>query len=352
MKRYRLVIIGFGNIAKSLIEIVATRQEYLEEEHELVLDIVAVVDLWGAIIAPGEGTIAYSDLQKLAEGGCKPEELPGFVSGISATEVIRTVKADVMIELTPTNPKDGQPAMSYIEEAFAASMHVVTANKGPLVVDLKRVNSMAKAAGKMLKFGTATAAALPTTNVGYYDLAGSRILSISGILNGTSNFVLTKMREEGLSYREALQIAQSMGIAEYDPSLDVEGMDTAIKLIILANALLKADLTLDDLSITGITGLSAEDIANATADGKAYKLIGEATVYQEEGGVKVSASVAPKLIDATDPLYAVNGTAKAVSFSTDLIGTLLVTGGNSSPKGAAAAVLRDLVNLAREDDTL
>ena len=350
MRNYRLCLVGFGNVSRCLVSLLAQREQFLAEKHNVTFSVTAVVDLMGAAFADAEGCLNMQELSLLVQRGGSIEELSGFRAAVLATEAIAAAKADIMIELTPTRPDHGQPARDHILHAFGAGMHVITANKGPLVVAYRSMMQAAEKAGKMLKFGCATAAALPATNVGYYDLAGCRIEAISGILNGTSNFILSCMHQDGVSFDAALALAQSMGIAETDPSLDVDGIDTAIKLVILANALMGADATLDDVSIQGIRHLTPEMISEAASDSMAYKLIGNAVAEVDAtGSSALRLSVSPGLVHQSEPLYGVGGTAKAVAYSTDLMGTLLVSGGNSNPVAAAAAILRDLINLAREE---
>jgi homoserine dehydrogenase len=346
MSSYRLCLVGFGNIARRLVEIFINREQFLSDKHGVSFKVTAISDLEGAVIAPPGEEISFALLDRLIRGNDPISKLPGFRVGFGALDTIASADADIMIELTPTRPKDGQPALDHILKAFDQGMHVVTANKGPLVVSYQKVIDASLKAGRMFKFGCATAAALPSTNVGYYDLAGCDIENISGILNGTSNYILTCMHDEGLSFEAALARAQEMGIAETDPSLDVNGTDTAIKLVILANALLDANLTLSDVKVDGIRGITSDMIKAAKADGKAYKLIGRALRDVEQ---RVLVHVAPQLVPQSDPFYQVEGTAKAISFSTDLMGTLMVSGGASHPVAAAAAILRDLINLSREE---
>lgn len=345
MKTYKLCLIGFGNVARHLVGILASRRHFLKEKHGVAFEIAEICEIGGAFQAPPG--FAVQSWQDIIQNHKNIDSLPGYRPGLSAEDVIASSAADILIELTPTKVEDGQPALQHMLSAFQNGMHVVTANKGPLVVAYRQLIEAAEQAGRMLKFGCATAAALPTTNIGYYDLAGCEILAVEGILNGTSNYILSRMHQDELSYEAVLREAQEMGIAERDPRLDVSGFDTAVKCIILANALFDARIGLSDAAIEGIETITPQMIAEAKQSGEAYKLIGR--VERCDGEARVRVCVTPQRIAAEHPLYTVNGTAKAVAFTTDLIGTLLVSGGNSSPTGAAAAILRDLINLAREE---
>jgi homoserine dehydrogenase len=166
-------------------------------------------------------------------------------------------------------------------------------------------------------------------------------LSAEGILNGTTNYILTRMYEDGCPYAEALAEAQKMGVAEPDPSLDVEGRDTANKILLIANEVLQAGLSLGDIPVEGITRVKPEDIQKARKEGKVIKLIGKA----EKKDGKVAASVAPMALPADHPLASVRGTEKAVSYLTDTMDRVTVSGGKSNPMGAAAAILKDIIRI-------
>jgi homoserine dehydrogenase len=189
----------------------------------------------------------------------------------------------------------------------------------------------------------ATAAALPTLDVGQTCLAGAQILSIEGILNGTTNFILTKMQDEGYQYLDALQEAQTRGIAETDPTLDVEGFDTANELVLLSNALLGTGYRPDEVSRHGITHITLPMVMDARRVGKRLKLIGRAGLSHG----KVRLSVAPEELALDHPLASVQGAEKAVTYETDTMGRVTVMGGRSSPTAAAAALLKDIINLSR-----
>ena len=189
----------------------------------------------------------------------------------------------------------------------------------------------------------ATAAALPTLDVGQTGLAGAQILRIEGILNGTTNFILTKMQDEGYQYLDALQEAQARGIAETNPTLDVDGFDTAYNLILLSNTLLGTEYGPNDVNRHGIRHITPTMVLDARHAGKCLKLIGRAAL--SHGRVRLS--VAPEELALDHPLASVHGAEKAVTYDTDTMGRVTVMGGQSSPTGAAAALLKDIINLCR-----
>jgi homoserine dehydrogenase len=171
-------------------------------------------------------------------------------------------------------------------------------------------------------------------------LAGANVLTVEGVLNGTTNYILTRMHVEKCSYETALKAAQEMGIAETDPTLDVAGFDTRNKLIVIANRIFDKHFGPDDVAVEGITRITSADIEKAVAAGNVIKLVG--TAERDEGGLKIS--VGPKVLEMTHPLAAVNLAEKGISYLTDTMGRVTVTGGKSSPTGAAAALLKDLIH--------
>jgi homoserine dehydrogenase len=267
---------------------------------------------------------------------------PLWKPGLTVESVLRTVKPGILVECTPSNIQTGEPGLEHIRAALKAGWHVVTANKGPLVVDSKGLRDLARRNHVVLKYSAATAAALPTLDVGIYSLAGAEVQAIEGVLNGTSNYILTRMAE-GVAYEEALREAQDRGIAEHNPALDVEGWDTAVKLLLIANSVLGLELTLKDIEVEGITRIPPELLAGARKEGRAIKLMGRLT----GAAGRWKAEVSPQIIDRSHPLFGVTGTNKGITFLTDTMGSVTVTGGKSDPRGAAAALLKDIIHIFR-----
>ena len=245
---------------------------------------------------------------------------------------------DYLVELTSTNIKTGEPALSFIKTALSKGINVVTGNKGPILLEYKKLKTLAEKTGVYLGIGCTVGGALPSISCGKYDAAGAKIESIEGVLNGTTNYILNAMKFENKTYEEALNNAKEIGIAEKDSYLDVKGYDTAIKTIILSNALMESDLSLDDAEIEGITGVTLEDIRKADSKGRKIKLVGQA--FRENGIVKVR--VKPKELDENSPLFFVEGKNKGVFYKTDILGDITVIGGASAPENAAASILRDI----------
>jgi homoserine dehydrogenase len=331
-----VVLAGFGHVGKAFFGLVQEKHDYLQKRLGLDFRFKAILKSDGGYVFASGAT------------GAKKPALPIELSpagsrwspGLAAEAVLKADRPGVFVECTPSNIRTGEPGLGHVRAALKAGWHVVTANKGPLAVDFKGLRSLAYANQRHLKFSAATAAALPTLDVGLYSLAGADVLSIEGILNGTTNYVLTKMGE-GISYKQALKGAQDRGIAEPNPALDVEGWDTAVKLLLIGNFVLGLDLTLADIKVEGITGIRPELWRSAREEGKAVKLIGRIA----RTGTRWEAAVAPELVAAAHPLFGVSGTNKGITFLTDTMGSVTVSGGKSDPRGAAAALLKDIIHI-------
>jgi homoserine dehydrogenase len=341
----RLILCGFGKVGKAFATLVLERQDLLHRKYDLDLAVVAVVDIGGAALAPrGLDTIPLAELLEHVGAGGAVEGFGDYgIPGAVGEAIIESLPADLVVEATPTNLVTGQPGLSHMRAALTHGLQVVAANKGPLVLHYAELQQLAKTHAVRICMSAATAAALPTLDVGQVCLAGAHILGIEGILNGTTNFILTKMQHEGYSYTDALQEAQARGIAETDATLDVEGYDTANKLILLSNTLLGTAYGPGDVVRRGITDGTAQMVTDAHRSGKILKLIGRATAIQD----RVHLSVAPEDLPLDHPLASVHGAEKAVTYATDTMGRITVMGGHSSPRGAAAAMLKDIINLCR-----
>ncbi len=342
MRTLRILISGYGGVGRAFAALLNSKRDQLAAQYGLSLPLVAVVTSKGAAVAP-KGELPLDALLALGRRD-SPTLLDGYGSGATTVALIERDLADVLIETTPTDIQTGEPGMTHLRTALERGLHVVTATKGPLVLAFPTLRRLAETKGVALKFSSATAAALPAFDLGAYCLAGTRILKIEGTLNGTTNFILTRMAQQSESYADALAEAQRRGIAEPDPTLDVEGWDSANKLVIIANAVLGADLTLDQVGVSGITDVTAADLRAATADSKTLKLIAEAEVTDG----RVRASVGVRALPLDHPLAHVTGSEKGITYTTDTMDRVSAVGGKSDPRAAAAAMLKDVINLARE----
>ncbi|MFH1763116.1 MAG: homoserine dehydrogenase, partial [Gemmatimonadota bacterium] len=237
----RIVVCGMGKVGQAFVNLLIQKEGDLQKRYDLTFKVVAAVDIGGTAAATS-GLPLPALMAHLKKGG-RVEEMPGFgKKGLSGKEALSSIPADLLVETTPTNIKDGEPGMTHIRTALTYGRHVVTAAKGPLVLSYNELKELARKSKVRMMISAATAAALPTLDVGLTCLAGTEVLAAEGILNGTTNYILTRMSEEGTAYADALAEAQKMGVAEPDPSLDVEGRDTANKILLVANEVFLAAL--------------------------------------------------------------------------------------------------------------
>jgi homoserine dehydrogenase len=260
---------------------------------------------------------------------------------MTALELIRQLDADVLCEATPVSLKDGEPGISCMRAALAKSMHVVTANKGPLVLAYPTLTALAREHGARLLFCGTVAGGLPAINLGRRDLAGATVHRLEALPNLTTSFILHQMAE-GLTYDQALAAAQAQGCAEADPSLDVEGWDAANKLVILANSVLGVPATLDDVRVEGILGVTAADLRQARAEGRVIKLV---ALAERQADGRYALSVAPTPLPLEHPLARLGGQQMGIVYHTDIYGTISAAILETEPTPSAASMLRDLLSI-------
>ena len=333
-------------MGREFARLIEEKAERMRAAYGFEAAIVGVGELNGSLHCPVGIDAAKTADAFEREGGFAGH--PNLEADWRGLDLIRSASADVLIETTPTEVRTGEPALSHIREALGRGIHAVSANKGPFIRAYRELTTLAWEKNAALKISAAAAAALPTIDVAETCLAGAEILEIQGVLNGTTNFILSRMRTDGQSYEEALAEAQALGIAETDPTLDVEGFDTANKLALIANVCMGADLTPEDVERTGIAGVSLDAVRRASAAGKIMRLVGAAS--RDESG-RVSARVAPELLPPEHPLAGVEGAEKGITYTSDTMDRVTVVGGKSDPRGAAAALLKDLINIYRHSSS-
>jgi homoserine dehydrogenase len=334
-----LILTGFGNVGKAFVRLLVEKHEECRTRYGLDFDLTAVVRRRGAWTARKEG-----EFFNIADPAAEPMEASsGWSPGMTLADALsRARKPGVLVECTPSNWRTGEPQLAYLHRALDKGWSVAAASKGALVVDYKNLAAKARANKLALKFSGATAAALPTLDVATISLAGARILGFEGILTGTTNYILSRL-EQGLTFEAALKEAQAKGIAEPDPSMDIDGWDTACKTLLLANAAAGTDWTIKDIEVEGIRGVTAGALHDARAAGNSLKLLGRLA----ENGGKYRAEVKVAPVPPSHPLFRLTGTTKGIVFRTDTMGTVAVTDGKSDPRGTAAAVLKDVINIHR-----
>ena len=345
-EKTRVIVCGFGRVGREFARLIHEKTNFMRTAYGFELSIVGVGELTGSLHRPGGLDPAETANAFERDGGFAGH--PNLEAAWQGLDLIRSASADVLIETTPTDIRTGEPAMSHIREALGRGVHVVSANKGPFIRAYRELTGLARENNARLKISAAAAAALPTIDVAETCLAGAEILGIEGVLNGTTNFILSRMRTSGQSYEEALAEAQALGIAETDPTLDVEGFDTANKLALITNVCMDADLRPEDVERTGISDISLAEVQSASAEGKIMRLVG---VSRRDESGRVSASVAPQLLTPDHPLAGVEGAEKGITYTSDTMDRVTVVGGKSDPRGAAAALLKDLINIYRHSSS-
>lgn len=337
----RLVLIGFGTVGQGLAELLIEGREQLASEHGLVWEVVGIADMAKGCTYDPAGIDLGAALEAVRSGarltGC-----PGGDDGWDAMKMIAEAEADVMLEATFTDLETGEPATAHVRSALERGMHVVTTNKGPVALHAAELSALAAAKGVRFLFEGAVMSGTPLLNLERDCLAGAGVEEVAGILNGTTNFILTRM-EDGLSYRDALVEAQQRGYAEAVPDADVEGWDALAKVTILANVVFGAALKPSDIPCRGITGITADDIARARSNGQRYKLVGR--VWRVGGTVR--AEVAPRLVEMTHPLAAVSGATNAATVTTRALGEVTVVGPGAGRRETGYAMLNDLLHIGR-----
>lgn len=340
VRSVRVLLVGTGNVGRRFLELAEAKADLLRERLGFELLIVGVSDTTGGAICP-DGLETGEIIALKTQGRGVADDFRWGRPGMTALDLVHEVQADLLIDASPANLADGQPGLSCIETALAKGMHVVTANKAPLVLAFPRLTDLAQRNGVRLCFDATVAGGLPAVNLGQRDLAAAQIIRIEGVLNLTTNFILTRMAADGLSYDQALAEAQRAGHAEADPSLDVDGWDAASKLVILAHSVLDIPLRLRELAVEGIRGVTQEMHQQAAAEGKRIKLL--ALAEGTEAGYEFS--VRPTWLPADHPLAQLGPKQMAIVYHSDISGIIAASIVEETPVPTASAVLRDVVSI-------
>ncbi len=331
----RLILCGFGVVGQSLAKLLESRYEDLYARFGIKPRIVGVIDSKGSAVET-----SGLDLNKLL--GVKKKfgtikKYSSTKSNLSGVDLIENLDADVLIETTPSNYKDAEPGMTHITEAMKHKLHVISVNKGPLALAFPSLMELATYNQVLLKFSGTVGGGTPIIDYAKNSLHGERISSFDGILNGTTNYILTNMAN-GMSFKSALGDAKKKGYVEADESLDLDGLDAAAKLVILANWIMDLKVTLPDIKRTGIRNVSEQDIKNAAKKNCAVKLI---------ASCNKDLTVAPTEVSLDSPLC-VNGTLNAISFTSEHSGTQTIIGRGAGGIETASSILRDLLDIRQE----
>lgn len=329
-------MIGFGTVGQAFLKMISERTAL--SDFWIYPKVVAIADRGGAIADEKGLNLKEVLMLKNRRGSVAADPIRGRPD-LTGLELLRDVEAEVLVEVTPTNIRDGEPGLSHIREALKRRFHVVTTNKGPLALALPALMELAEYNGVQLRFSGTVGGGTPILDLGREGLFGNRIEGIRGILNGTTNYILTRMAEAGLSLDEALREAQALGYAEADPSYDIEGLDSACKLVIMANWIMRMDSSLRDVEIEGISDIALSQVKNAEAKGMRVKLVASIA----DGKLKVK----PRLVSKKEPLC-VDGTLNAVTFKAEPAGEVTIVGKGAGGSETASSIVRDLAKIRME----
>jgi len=333
MKRYRLCFIGFGNVGRALARLLVSKSTELRESYGIEWEIVGIATRrmgWRA----SENAI---DVASLLAGNDETAAQHGI------DEWLALAKPDVVFETTSLSPENGQPAIEHIKKSLLAGAHAITANKGPIVYAYEELNEIAIAQGKRLMFESTVLDSAPVFSLFRETLPAVRIRGFSGVFNSTTNVILETM-EEGRSFAEGVKTAQELGVAETDPSHDVDGWDSIMKVCAIARVILRTPLSPADVRREGIRDLDSATLQAARAEGKPFKLLSRATVNADGS---VTAFVRPEQIALNDPLGGVRGTSLAIHFELDTIPGLTIISHRPNLQSTAYGLLADFINACR-----
>jgi homoserine dehydrogenase len=331
----RIILVGYGVVGKGVTSVL-TRRAAESKDYGFNPKIVAIADIDGAVINPRG--LTPENLEAIKQRGypISADSEYGH-KGMTALEVIQEVEAEVVVEVTPVNIQTAEPALSHITTAFKTGKHVVTTNKGPLALAMPALTELAEYNNVYFRFSGTVGGGTPMLEFAKRCLAGDRILGIKGILNGTTNYILTEMGQNHVPFQDALANAQKLGYAEREPSMDIDGFDTACKTVILANWILNQKITLKDVDRTGIRDVTLDMLNDAAKRGNTLKLIGALD------GVSKPV-VKPTEVPKTSPLC-VSGVLNAVTFQCEFAAEQTIIGRGAGSIETAGAVLRDLLDI-------
>jgi homoserine dehydrogenase len=333
MKRYRVGFIGFGNVGRALGRLLVSKSSELRDNYGIEWEITGVATRrmgWRA----SENAI---DVSKLLAGNDET------ASELGINEWLARAQPDVVFETTSLNPETGQPAIEYLKKSLQAGAHTITANKAPLVYAYDELNEIAIAQGKQFLFESTVLDSAPVFSLFRETLPAVKVRGFSGAFNSTTNVIIETM-EAGRSFEEGVKTAQELGVAETDPSHDVDGWDSIMKVCAISRVILRVPMLPSSVRREGIRSLDPATLQAARAEGKPYKLMSRAAVNTDGS---VTASVRPEQIATSDPLGGVRGTSLAIHFELDTIPGLTIMSHRPNLQSTAYGLLADFVNADR-----
>ena len=341
MQTIRYVLVGLGNLGRRFCEVIAEKDALLRERYGLELALVGAADSQGA--AYDKNGLDPARVAQLKQDGGSVAEYPGAGrAGWDALALVQAAEADVLLEASPVNLAQGaEPGLSCIRAALQQGMHVVTPNKGPLVVAYRELHDLAKANGVQLRFDGTVAGGLPAINLGARDLRGAVVQRIEAVPNLVTGYVMDLLAD-GVLWGEALERARDEGVLEGDGSWDLEGWDAAAKLVILTNAVAGFPAVLDDVQRDGIIGVNVAALTAARQRGARYRLLARAD-RRSDGDYVLSVTPTPLSLD--HPLGRLGPKQMGVVYTTDIYGVITAIVDEPNPVPSAMTMLRDLLDI-------
>lgn len=326
----KICLIGKGNVGTCFLQLLNEKRNMIREIHNCECKLVAIFEYDGALINK-DGI----DLDELLAQSTNFRKSPFWKKNVKAKDQISKLDINLCIETTPTNPNTGEPALTHIIEALSNNVDVISSNKAPFFLHYRRIKDLADKMNCFIKYEATVASCIPALSI-KRNLIGNKIIRIKAILNGTNNYILSRMATEGISFAVALKEAQELGYAETDPSLDVGGFDTAGKLVILANELIGWSKSIKDVKIEGITKITPQALELAKLDGYVIKHLAIA----EENNLIVE----PRLVRRDSPLN-ISGALNLIKLQTRHAGSIIFMGKGAGGLEAASAIINDLINI-------
>ena len=347
MKQIRLSLVGFGVVGQGFAELLMTKHDLLKQRYGVDIALVGVANARHGFVYRQDGLHIPLLLELAAKKG-PLTDYPGIIHWDSALEGLQASSADILVEVTPTNLRDAEPGMSHMRVALSKGIHVVTANKGPVALAASELISLARQHGVQLRMESTVMAGTPVISTIREGMAGARIFAIRGILNGTTNYILSAM-SEGRDYGEGLADAQSKGYAETDPTADVEGYDAVAKTLILAALVFGHTLKPEQVVRKGITAITREQIQSVNDQDKRVKLIASLRLLSNGDRQKkiLEALVEPTVLPLTDPLARVDGVTNALTIHADTLSEVTIMGPGAGSIQTGQGLLADLLACVR-----
>jgi homoserine dehydrogenase len=338
---YRLALLGFGNVGRALARLLLRKESELQVKYDLTFRVTGIAT-WrhGSAIDPNG--LDLEQALALVERNQSLSPLTKILV-TSPLDFIQSAPADVLFENSPVNVATGQPAIDHLRAALEHGMHALTANKGPVVHAYRELSDLALAKGRKFYFESTVMDGAPIFSLFRSTLPAAQLISFRGILNSTTNLILGRI-EAGGTFEEAVQYCQQIGLAETDPSADVDGWDAAIKVAALVTVLMGVTFKPQQVDRTGIRAITAKMVAEARAQGKRWKLVCSA----ERDGNTVKGCVAPELVSPSSPFYSVEGSSSIIEFHTDTLSNLSIVEGNPGPETTAYGLLADFINAVKD----